>query len=458
MSLLLLLVLTITSIIQVESRALERIRKTSSMVASNAGNLSVSQSSDDQSGAARTVKAYRYVCSLRDQLNVTALTRNSDLDVVELSFEPLQLLVKPLNGNGERHLQRLGCRGVDQRQWNRLRRESPEHRHGRAKRATPALDSMEWYNRYYSYNDIMTFYSMLASMYNSIVTLTNSIGQSVEGRNIPAVKITAASGSQTPKVLVTCLLHAREWVSGSICMYIAYEMASRYQAGDQEITPLLNSLELHIVPIMNPDGYVYSWPPVDDRDWRKNKGQTNVNTCPDGEQPIGVDLNRNFNIDWGATADNRSSASGCASTYHGLSAASEEEVKHLVAYFRQNAPFVAFLDYHSWSQAVLRPWGYTNAMAPDDAFLKRMGDGISNAIYNKHNWRYVSETFYEMYPTSGAASDWFYSADANMGRLKRLAACIHSVYGGSVHDCQASSLLEYRWFSPQCCMTWLLLV
>jgi len=46
-----------------------------------------------------------------------------------------------------------------------------------------------------------------------------------------------------------------------------------------------------IIPILNPDGYVYTW--TDDRAWRKNLFQ--------GENPLctGVDLNRNSDVGFG---------------------------------------------------------------------------------------------------------------------------------------------------------------
>lgn len=58
-----------------------------------------------------------------------------------------------------------------------------------------------------------------------------------------------------------------------------------------------------IIPLLNPDGYAYSWKNNETRMWRKNRSftpeqlkkfnETNNPLC------IGVDINRNFNKHWG---------------------------------------------------------------------------------------------------------------------------------------------------------------
>ena len=53
-----------------------------------------------------------------------------------------------------------------------------------------------------------------------------------------------------------------------------------------------------------------------------------------------------------------SSSDPCSATYHGPSAESESEVKAIVDYLKQNRPFVGAIDFHSFSQAVVYPYGW----------------------------------------------------------------------------------------------------
>ena len=59
--------------------------------------------------------------------------------------------------------------------------------------------------------------------------------------------------------------------------------------GDYEIDPVVRSLvdstRIVIVPVVNPDGYLFSW--SSERYWHKNRR-------PNNPSDFGVDLNRNW--------------------------------------------------------------------------------------------------------------------------------------------------------------------
>ena len=69
-----------------------------------------------------------------------------------------------------------------------------------------------------------------------------------------------------------------------------------------------------IYPLLNPDGYAYSWNV--DRLWRKNRRFNQGSTC------IGVDLNRNYDINW---MEEGTSSNPCSNTYGGTESFSESE-------------------------------------------------------------------------------------------------------------------------------------
>ena len=49
-----------------------------------------------------------------------------------------------------------------------------------------------------------------------------------------------------------------EWIAGAVCMYTAFRLVSEYGV-KEDVTTLLNTLEIVLVPMVNPDGYAVSW-------------------------------------------------------------------------------------------------------------------------------------------------------------------------------------------------------
>ena len=76
-------------------------------------------------------------------------------------------------------------------------------------------------------------------------------------------------------------------------IYFMQYILSQYGT-DPEITCLINNRELYFVPCANPDGYVYNQTtnPNGGGFWRKNRRNN-------GDGTFGVDLNRNFDYNWG---------------------------------------------------------------------------------------------------------------------------------------------------------------
>src|SRR5262245_65231114 len=96
------------------------------------------------------------------------------------------------------------------------------------------------------------------------------------------------------------------------------------------------------MPVANPDVYQYTFD--GDRLWRTNlrdNAGDGVITNADG-----VDLNRNYNIDWGLD-DEGSSSQISSETYRGPAPASEPETKaHQALIDRLNFKFL--ITYHSY--------------------------------------------------------------------------------------------------------------
>ena len=82
-------------------------------------------------------------------------------------------------------------------------------------------------------------------------------------------------------------IHAREWIAGSMGTYIINELTKPGGAIN-----IIDHLNIHVLPIANPDGYEYSR--NSERLWRKTRSDTGSSLgC------MGVDGNRNWDFHWG---------------------------------------------------------------------------------------------------------------------------------------------------------------
>src|SRR4029077_18672827 len=91
-----------------------------------------------------------------------------------------------------------------------------------------------------------------------------------------------------------------------------------HYATDSAVRKLLLNTQLWFIPVMNPDGYQYTFQSPDTRLWRKNLRDNNGNGTT--EVGDGVDPNRNYANHW--NYDEEGSSSGQSSeTDRGPSAA-----------------------------------------------------------------------------------------------------------------------------------------
>merc|ERR1712080_523247 len=90
---------------------------------------------------------------------------------------------------------------------------------------------------------------------------------------------------------------------------------------DAEITNMVDTVQWHMVPAFNADGYVYTW--EHDRMWRKTRQPNSGSSC------VGTDPCRNADAGWGGQG---SSNNPCLETYHGASAFSSPVVKAASVY------------------------------------------------------------------------------------------------------------------------------
>jgi len=215
----------------------------------------------------------------------------------------------------------------------------------------------------------------------------------------------SVEGASRPNIYMQALIHAREWIAGATANYIINQLVTDYVNRAEDVVNLLHRVNIHFVPVLNIDGYMHTW--TNDRLWRKNRSPSSTSTC------IGTDVNRNYADHWG---EGGSSTNPCSDTYMGPSVASELETQATQTYWRdvqQDSEVLVGIDWHSYSQLMLRPYGWTYADSPDETILKTQGDDYVATIFRTSGQRYVSQKSIELYVTTGTASDWFYGVNAS---------------------------------------------
>jgi hypothetical protein len=249
--------------------------------------------------------------------------------------------------------------------------------------------------RYHTYAELNDELHRLANEHPQIAQVS-SIGKSVEGRDLWAIKISDNVAQDEPEAEVVFLggHHAREWIAVDVPFLIAERLVTQY-GQDTSITRLLNQSEIWIVPMVNPDGHQYAV--TSDRLWRKNRRNN-------GDGTFGVDLNRNYSYEWGGPG---SSGDTYSEIYRGPEAFSEPETR-AVRDFLQTRETRALISYHNFSQLVLYPWGYTNNPAPDEPLLQSLAVAIADRIRVVHAVSYTPQQSSDLYLASGDTTDWLY--------------------------------------------------
>jgi hypothetical protein len=247
---------------------------------------------------------------------------------------------------------------------------------------------------------LLLFPQLLASTYPNLVTLVPNIGNSVENRAIPALIINSRAATVNKYIHLIGGQHAREWVGPATTLYVTEQLLAQY-ATDPSVKAILDRVAFYVVPLVNPDGYSFTW--TSTRLWRKNR-RANAGGS------FGVDLNRNWDDgNWGGGG---SSSNPTSDTYHGTAPFSEPESRSLSAWLAaQPVRFNGAIDYHSYSQLILRPAGWTNTPTANETVLATVGTGIRSAILSIHNIPYTSQRSFQLYQTTGTSTDfWFYKS------------------------------------------------
>lgn len=259
---------------------------------------------------------------------------------------------------------------------------------------------------YYTYAEIGQQLDSLRLLYPNLITAKQTVGTSIQNRPIWAVKMTANPGGAParPQVHLNALTHAREPAGMMSLFYFMWYLVENY-GSNPEVTYLLNNRELWFIPMLNPDGYVYnqSTNPGGGGMWRKNRRLN-------GDGTYGVDLNRNYGFQWGY--DNSGSSNTPSSdTYRGTGPFSEPETQAIRDFC--NSRFIkSALNYHTYSNLLIYPWGYIGAETVDSIIFREYANDMTQ--FNRYR---VGTAQQLLYPVNGVADDWMYGEQIQKGKI-----------------------------------------
>ena len=243
----------------------------------------------------------------------------------------------------------------------------------------------------------------LARQYPGVTKLVR-IGTTLKGREILALKVTQGARGQRdgsrPAVLFSATQHAREWIATEIDRRLMYHYIKGWANDDPQIKKLLQSTELWFVPVMNPDGYQYTFDV--ERLWRKNLRENDG----DGETTIddGVDPNRNYPEHFKYDEEG-SSKIFSSQTYRGPGPASERETQ-AIQFLSDRVGFEFNVNYHSNGRWLLYPegWQVGSPTADDPIYFALSGNLDRPAIEGFHPG--LSSDV--LYVTNGEANDFMH--------------------------------------------------
>ncbi len=264
------------------------------------------------------------------------------------------------------------------------------------------------YGDYHTYSEGMAAINQLHADFPDIVGAPFSIGTTHQGNTIWAFKVSdnPTVDEEEPEVLFGAYIHAREAITIEVLLHFLQHLTDNY-GSDERVTTIVDGRELWFIPFMNPDGVLYNEAtnPSGGGMWRKNRRNN-------GDGSWGVDLNRNFGYQWGYD-NNGSSPTPSSDTYRGPSASSEPETQ-VIRSFVNSRDIRAMQSYHSYSNLILYPYGYTDIQCeePWHTGYVAMTDAMSA------DNGYACGTAWELlYNTNGDAVDWGHGATAEHDRI-----------------------------------------
>jgi carboxypeptidase T len=264
----------------------------------------------------------------------------------------------------------------------------------------PAKDAL-----YHNYPEMVADIEAVETAHPGLVDLF-SIGKSYQGREIWTAKISdhVATDENEPEVLVVGGHHGDEHLSVEQAIYLLHALVNDY-ATDAKVKGLVDSREIWIVFMLNPDGAEFDLTGDPYRGWRKNRQPNSGSTY------IGTDPNRNYSYRWGCCGG--SSGSPASKTYRGPSAFSAPETQAISKFVKSRVigghqQIRTQVSLHASGELVLYPYAYTSANVPADMTSIDHNNFVAMASAMAATNGYTVRQSGDWYISDGDAEDWMY--------------------------------------------------
>lgn len=242
-----------------------------------------------------------------------------------------------------------------------------------------------------------------------------SIGQSVQGRDLWAMKITTepASARGKPRVRLAGSMHGDEPLGAELCLYFIDLLLHGSQTNSR-IARIVDTTEIWVIPLLNPDG-------------RESNSRFNA---------AGYDLNRSFPDGGGG---------GLGNALFGPPPVLSGRPPEVAAMMRlaTNYVFTLAANFHGGALVVNYPYdddelGSVNSPTPDDELFRV----VSRAYSSNNPPMWASAAFPQgivngaaWYTMDGGMQDWYY----------RYTGCNEVTIEASVDKTPAANLLPQYW-------------
>jgi len=203
------------------------------------------------------------------------------------------------------------------------------------------LEEARTFTKYPTYEQYLDMMAGFAAAHPEICTM-DTIGTSVQGRLVLAVKISDNPQQEEPEArfLYTSTMHGNELVGYPLMLRLIDTLLTGY-GSDPHLTALVDSLEIWINPLANPDG-TYA-----------GGNLTVAGSVRDNA--VGVDLNRDFPDIEAGEADDETGR--------------QKETADMMRFLR-NKRFSLSANIHSGFEVVNYPWDYDSVFHPDDLWFR----------------------------------------------------------------------------------------
>ncbi|KAG8956993.1 putative metallocarboxypeptidase ecm14 [Tulasnella sp. 408] len=270
-----------------------------------------------------------------------------------------------------------------------------------------SLHNCSFHNSFHDWLDISSFMQQMAEDYPDIVRVVR-IGRTAEGRDIVGLDIGTREKNKKGKpknwrkhrTVIQGAQHAREWIATSTALYFAHSLlVNKKERGS--MVKLLERMDFTIIPVPNPDGYVYTW--EHERLWYKNR----QDVVGGGTRCKGLDLNRNWGYEWQPGSDHKV----CAEWYPGEHAFEALETRAISSYLKWTPNIRAFIDLRSYGQLIMHPFSHScKVHAKDEENLIEAGLGMAKALTKRHGTHMIAGSLCEkLYSAGGNVIDWVYA-------------------------------------------------